>query len=134
MRHLQAILDTLKDLNDEQQKPFRDATMITSENDWHDLVHTNDAEIIHMNDTDYTWYREDDLRESGYIHESEIIEQAVEDIEGLCVQLAKEKEPQTIISVETLNILYKNQKKTGTQLKRDEQDLIKAILEENGYG
>ncbi len=133
MKQLQTILDTLKDLNDEQQKPFRNALMITSENDWHDLVHTNVSGIVDMNDTDYTWYREDDLSEEGYFHESVIPEMAVADIEGLCKALSREKEPQTIITIELLNKLYIADEGTS-KITKDEYKLIKAILEENGYG
>ena len=35
---LLTILQTLKDLPEESQKPFRDALMVHSDNSWHDLV------------------------------------------------------------------------------------------------
>jgi hypothetical protein len=128
MKHMQTILDTLKDLSPEQQQPFRDAMMITSENDWHDLVHTNVSEIVDMNDTDDTWYREDDLSDAGYFHESVIPEMAVADIEGLCKALSREKIPQTIIDIETLGVLY-----VGGDLTKENEALIEAILDEDGF-
>ena len=130
LKNMVTILNTLKDLPESDQKPFRDALMITSENDWHDLVHLTDtSDIIDLNEESHTWYREDDLAQEGYFHESVIPAMAIGDIEGLCVQLAKEKEPQTIIAIETLHKLYE----AKGYLSKNETDLIKAILNENGY-
>ena len=121
-------LDTLSQAT---QDEIRDKLMISSENEWHDvkqLYRRFEAdEIVDFNETPYTWYREDDLEGSGYIHERDLIERAVDDIEGLCNQLAKEKQPQTIISIETLGKLYKKEQLTDV-----ERDLVEAILEEAG--
>lgn len=131
-KELQTILDTLKDMSNFEQKPIRDALMITSEDAWHNLVHSNLEEFVDVANDDYTWHREDDLKGAGYIHEDDLMEQAVNDIEGLCDQLAKEKEPQTIIAIELLNKLYIADEGTS-KITKDEYKLIEAILEENGY-
>ena len=125
-------LQCLETLSESAQNEIKDKLMVVSENEWHDvkqLYRRFEAdEIVDFNETPYTWYREDDLEEYGYIHESYIMERAVDDIEGLCKQLAKEKQPQTIIGIETLHCLY-----TGQPLEQVETDLVKAILDEAGY-
>ena len=121
-------LDTLSQAS---QDEIKDKLMISSENEWHDvkqLYRRFEAdEIVDFNETPYTWYREDDLEQSGYVHERDLMERAVDDIEGLCKQLAKEKQPQTVIGIETLGKLYKKE-----QLTDNDSELIKAILEEAG--
>lgn len=131
MSKIHELMMCLDTLSHAAQDEIKDKLMISSENEWHDvkqLYRRFEAnEIVDLIETPYTWYREDDLEESGYIHESNLIERA-DDIEGLCKQLAKEKVPQTIISIETLHCLY-----TGQPMSQDETDLVKAILDEAGY-
>lgn len=132
MNKIHELMQCLDTLSQAAQDEIRDKLMIVSENEWHDVKQLykrfENDDIVDFNETPYTWYREDDLEDSGYIHESDLIERAVDDIEGLCEQLAKEKVPQTIISIETLHCLY-----TGQPMSQDETDLVKAILDEAGY-
>lgn len=132
MNKIEEVMRCLETLSQAAQDEIKDKLMISSENEWHDvkqLYRRFEAdEIVDFNETPYTWYREDNLEESGYIHESQLMSLAVDDIEGLCKQLAKEKQPQTIISIDTLHCLY-----TGQPLEQVELDLVKAVLDEAGY-
>lgn len=127
--NLKSVLEALRDLPDDAQQIIKDKLMICSENDWHDLTHSSTDNLIDTYNDSYTWYREDELEQYGYIHEGDLMEQAVEDIEGLCKALSREKEPQTIISIDILHKLY-----TGDDdgLTAEEVQLCEAILDENG--
>ncbi len=60
---IKTILQTLKDAPESVQQLFRDALMVHSDNQWHNLV-SNDLEGLI---DDYIWYREDDLSNYGYV-------------------------------------------------------------------
>lgn len=125
MNKIQDLLQCLDTLSQAAQDEIKDKLMIVSENEWHDVKQL--YRRFEADETPYTWYREDDLEDSGYIHESDLIERAVDDIEGLCNQLAKEKTPQTIVSIELLGKLYKKE-----QLTDNDSELVEAILQEAG--
>ncbi len=122
---IQTILDTLKDLPESSQKAFRDALVITSENDWHDLVHSSlDAYVDTENDS-YTWYREDELTDCGYIHESDLKDAIESDLELVDKVLAKKSEYRV-----NIDIIYKL--KNNETLTKDESELVNAMLEDEG--
>ena len=121
---LLTILQTLKDLPEEVQKPFRDALMVHSDNQWHDLI-SNDLEgFVDTYNDNYAWYRSDELESYGYIHENDLWEQVDNDGEGLDRLLSKNNEMR--LSKDTVNKLYTDKRK----LTKDERDLIEAFLDE----
>ena len=121
---LLTILQTLKDLPEEAQKPFRDALMVHSDNQWHDLV-SNDLEgFVDTYNDNYAWYRSDELESYGYIHESDLWETVDNDGEGLDRLLSKNNDMR--LSKDTVNKLYTDKRK----LTKDERDLIEAFLDE----
>lgn len=78
MSKIQEVMMCLDTLSQAAQDEIKDKLMISSENEWHDvkqLYRRFEAdEIVDFNETDYSWYREDDLEESGYIHESSMVD------------------------------------------------------------
>ena len=121
---LLTILQTLKDLPEESQKPFRDALMLHSDNQWHDLVSNDREGFVDIENDDYTWYRSDDLESCGYIHEDELWDKVDDDGEGLDRLLSKNNEMR--LAKETVSKLYNDKRK----LTKDEKDLIEAFLDE----
>lgn len=121
---LLTILQTLKDLPEEAQTPFRDALMLHSDNSWHDLVSNDLERFVDTENDNYTWYRSDDLESCGYIHEDDLWETVDNDGEGLDRLLSKNNEMR--LSKETVSKMYND--KGG--LTKDEEDLIEAFLYE----
>lgn len=122
---IKTILQTLKDAPESVQQLFKDASMVHSDNSWHDLV-SNDLEgfVDTYNDDPYTWYRSDELESYGYIHEDELWDKVDDDGEGLDRLLSKNNEMR--LAKETVSKLYNDKRK----LTKDEKDLIEAFLDE----
>ena len=121
---LLTILQTLKDLPPEAQRPFRDALMVHSDNHWHDLVYNDLEGFVDTYNDNYAWYRSDELESYGYIHENDLWETVDNDGEGLDRLLSKNNEMR--LSKDTVIKLYTDKRK----LTKDERDLIEAFLNE----
>ena len=103
---LETILQTLKDTPESVQQPFKDALMVHSDNQWHNLVSNNLESLIDTENEDDLWERVND------------------DGEGLDRLLSKNDEMR--LSKETVSKLYNDKRK----LTKDEKYLIEAFLNE----
>lgn len=122
---MQIMVTTLKDLPYDSQKPIRDALMITSENAWHDLVHSNFDSFVDVENDSKTWYCEDDLNQYGYIHESDLKDAIENDLELVDKVLAKKSEYRI-----NIDIIYKL--KNNEALTKIESELVDAMLDDQG--
>lgn len=121
---IKTILQTLKDLPESVQQLFKDALMVHSDNQWHDLV-SNDLEgLVDTENDPYIWYRSDDLESCGYFHEDTLWERVWDDQEGLDRLLSKHNEMR--LSKDIVTKLMKDRR----TLTKDERDLVEAFLNE----
>lgn len=121
---LETILQTLKDAPESVQQAFKDALMVHSDDQWHDLV-SNDLEgLVDTENDPYIWYRIDELESNGYFDEDTLWERVWDDLEGLDRLLSKHNEMR--LSKDTVTKLMKDRR----TLTKDENDLIEAYLNE----
>jgi hypothetical protein len=129
---IQTLLSSLSSLSDSAQQEIKDKLVICDSNTWHDLTRLElDNSIVDIEEDGHVWYRDDDLRDCGYIHESDILDYL--DISEIDKHLAKSNDYR--LNIDVIEKLYKSRARlvdADYVLTQDEDALIKAMLDDEG--